>query len=457
MSKTKSGFFCQQCGYESAKWVGKCPSCENWNTFVEEVIVKGNDKKDNNEWKEYNGVGKLKTISINEVSSAEEKRIITNDAEVNRVLGGGIVLGSIVLVAGEPGIGKSTLFLQIGLQLKDVVTLYISGEESEQQIKMRADRVGSKSDSFYLLTETNTQTIFQEIKKLKPQLVIVDSIQTLQSPFVESGPGSVSQIRECAAELQRFAKETNTPVFLIGHITKDGNIAGPKILEHMVDTVLQFEGDRHYAYRIVRTLKNRFGSTSELGIYEMQSMGMRPVSNPSEILLSQHDELLSGIAIAGTMEGLRPLMIEVQALVTNSVYGTPQRTVSGFDTRRIQLLLAVLEKRGGFMFGAKDVFVNIAGGIKVEDPAIELALVCALLSSYEEKPLPSNIVLIGEIGLSGEIRAVNRIDQRIAEAEKLGMDAVIVPKSNAKGLDASKFGIKIKWVNKIEDVYKLIF
>jgi DNA repair protein RadA/Sms len=263
MSKTKSGFFCQQCGYESAKWVGKCPSCENWNTFVEEVIVKGNDKKDNNEWKEYNGVGKLKTISINEVSSAEEKRIITNDAEVNRVLGGGIVLGSIVLVAGEPGIGKSTLFLQIGLQLKDVVTLYISGEESEQQIKMRADRVGSKSDSFYLLTETNTQTIFQEIKKLKPQLVIVDSIQTLQSPFVESGPGSVSQIRECAAELQRFAKETNTPVFLIGHITKDGNIAGPKILEHMVDTVLQFEGDRHYAYRILRTLKKRFGSTAE--------------------------------------------------------------------------------------------------------------------------------------------------------------------------------------------------
>jgi DNA repair protein RadA/Sms len=443
MSKTKSGFFCQQCGYESAKWVGKCPSCENWNTFVEEVIVKGNDKKDNNEWKEYNGVGKLKTISINEVSSAEEKRIITNDAEVNRVLGGGIVLGSIVLVAGEPGIGKSTLFLQIGLQLKDVITLYISGEESEQQIKMRADRVGSKSDSFYLLTETNTQTIFQEIKKLKPQLVIVDSIQTLQSPFVESGPGSVSQIRECAAELQRFAKETNTPVFLIGHITKDGNIAGPKILEHMVDTVLQFEGDRHYAYRILRTLKNRFGSTAELGIYEMTSEGMRAVNNPSEILITQKEEQLSGITIAATMEGMRPLLIEGQALVTQSVYGTPQRTVSGFDLRRLQLLLAVLEKRGGFHFGVKDVFVNIAGGIKVEDPSIDLAIVCALLSSYEDIPVNQHYCFAGEVGLSGEIRAVNRIEQRIAEAEKLGFEKIIVSKYNTKSLNKIKYSIEV--------------
>src|SRR5665647_2262014 len=387
MSKTKTAFFCSNCGQESTKWVGKCPSCNEWNTFVEEVIVRGTEKP-STEWKEYSGLSSgIKTISLQEVTSGEEKRIITKDAELNRVLGGGIVLGSIVLIAGEPGIGKSTLFLQASLQLQNTVILYISGEESEQQIKMRADRLKIKSDTFFLLTETNTQTIFKEIKKLKPQLVIVDSVQTLQSPYVESAPGSVSQIRESAAEFQRFAKETNTPVFLIGHITKDGSIAGPKILEHMVDTVLQFEGDRHYAYRILRTLKNRFGSTSELGIYEMTSEGMRVVSNPSEILITQKEEQLSGIAIAATIEGMRPLLIEGQALVTQSVYGTPQRTVSGFDLRRLQLLLAVLEKRGGFHFGVKDVFVNIAGGLKVEDPSIDLAIVCALLSSFEDVPV----------------------------------------------------------------------
>ena len=386
-------------------------------------------------------------------------------------LGGGIVTGSLVLIAGEPGIGKSTLFLQAALQMQNTLTLYISGEESEQQIKMRADRIKIQNEKFFLLTETNTQTIFQEIKKLKPQLVIVDSIQTLQSPYVESAPGSVSQIRESAAEFQRFAKETNTPVFLIGHITKDGSIAGPKILEHMVDTVLQFEGDRNYAYRILRTLKNRFGSSSELGIYEMTGEGMRQVSNPSEILITQKEEQLSGVAIAATIEGIRPLLIEVQALVTQSVYGTPQRTNSGFDLRRLQLLLAVLEKRGGFHFGVKDVFINIAGGIKVEDPSIDLAVLSALLSSYEDVAMPLHICFAGEVGLSGEIRAVNRIEQRIAEAQKLGFEKIIVskynlsyrlagikdPDKNKSYLPAGRQGIEVVPLGKVEELYQYLF
>jgi len=458
MSKTRSAFFCQHCGYESAKWLGKCPSCNEWNSFVEEVKHKGTDKSaKNDEWENYNGIARPKTIALQDVSSAEEKRIVTEDAELNRVLGGGIVPGSIILVAGEPGIGKSTLFLQNGLMLKKLRTLYISGEESEQQIKMRADRLGLENDRFFLLTETETQTIFKEIKKLKPDVVIVDSVQTLQSPFVESSPGSVSQIRECAAELQRFAKETNTPVFLIGHITKDGAIAGPKILEHMVDTVLQFEGDRHYAYRILRTLKNRFGSTAEIGIYEMTGAGMRPVTNPSEILITQKEDQLSGIAIAATIEGMRPLLIETQALVTQSVYGTPQRTVSGFDLRRLQLLLAVLEKRGGFHFGIKDVFINIAGGIKVEDPSIDLAIVCALLSSYEDVPVPQQVCFAGEVGLSGEIRAVNRIDQRIAEANKLGFEKIIVSKYNAKAVTKESSSIQVIALGKVEELYQYLF
>ena len=457
MSKVKTSFFCQNCGYESVKWVGQCPSCGQWNTFVEELTQK-DSKKNDNSWKDYKDEKRNNlTFSLHEIKTSEEKRLPTSDAELNRVLGGGIVPGSLVLVAGEPGIGKSTLFLQNGLWLKDIPVLYISGEESEQQIKMRADRLGLKNENFFLLTETSTQIIFQEIKKLKPQLVIVDSIQTLQTPFIDSSPGSVSQIRECAAEFQRFAKETNTPVFLIGHITKDGSIAGPKILEHMVDTVLQFEGDRHYAYRILRTLKNRFGSTAELGIYEMTDEGMKAVLNPSEILITQKEDQLSGIAIAATIEGMRPLLIEVQALVTQSVYGTPQRTVSGFDLRRLQLLLAVLEKRGGFHFGMKDVFLNIAGGIKVEDPSIDLAVLCSLLSSYEDVPLPQQICFAGEVGLSGEIRAVNRIEQRIAEAEKLGFEKIIVSKYNQKGLAKQKFNIEVVTMGRVEEVYKYLF
>jgi len=454
MAKIKTSFFCNNCGHESTKWLGKCPSCNEWNTFIEEVIE--NNKTEN--WNSYSDDKKQnKIVALNNVSTVKENRIVTTDAELNRVLGGGIVHGSIILVAGEPGIGKSTLFLQHGLMMKDITILYISGEESEQQIKMRADRLKMTNNNFYLLTETSTQIIFQEIKKLKPQLVIIDSIQTLQSNLIDAGAGSVSQIKECAAEFQRFAKETNTPVFLIGHITKDGNIAGPKILEHMVDTVLQFEGDRHYAYRILRTIKNRFGSTAELGIYEMTGEGMRAVNNPSEILISQRDDQLSGIAIAATIEGMRPLLIEVQALVTQSVYGTPQRTVTGFDLRRLQLLLAVLEKRGGFLFGTKDVFVNIAGGLKIEDPSIDLAVICALLSSYDDTPISHKICFAGEVGLNGEIRAVNRIEQRIAEAEKLGFEKIFVSKFNKKSVNLKLFNIDIIMVSQLHEVYQKIF
>jgi DNA repair protein RadA/Sms len=439
----------------SAKWQGKCSSCNQWNTLVEEVIEK---EKDEQNWKGYSAETTTnKAIALNDVQTKVEKRIVTPDPELNRVLGGGIVGGSIVLVAGEPGIGKSTLFLQIGLMLQNLRVLYISGEESEQQIKMRAERVNIQNDNFYLLTETNTNSIFNEIKKVKPNIVIIDSIQTLQSSLIESSAGSVSQIRECTGEFQRFAKDTNTPVFLIGHITKDGSIAGPKILEHIVDTVLQFEGDRPYAYRILRTLKNRFGSTNEIGIYEMDAGGMKTVANPSEILITQREENLSGTSIAATLEGMRPLLIEVQALVTQSVYGTPQRTVSGFDLRRLQLLLAVLEKRGGFHFGVKDVFVNIAGGLKVEDPSIDLAVICSLLSSYEDVSLPQKICFAGEVGLNGEIRAVNRIEQRIAEAEKLGFDKIIVSKYNKKNYNNSNYKIEIVPFAQVHEVYQYLF
>ncbi|MBS1782781.1 MAG: DNA repair protein RadA [Bacteroidetes bacterium] len=457
MAKVKTAFFCQQCGQETPKWTGKCSSCGAWNSLVEELVQKDDKLKMENMWGDVNQQEHKRAHKIDEVITQDEARFTTPDPELNRVLGGGLVPGSIVLVAGEPGIGKSTLFLQCVMFWKKIVTLYVSGEESAQQIKMRSDRMKAQNGNVFLLNAIDTTTIFQEVKRIKPNLIIIDSIQTLESPYIESAAGSVSQVRECAAELQRFAKVSGIPVVIIGHITKDGSIAGPKILEHMVDTVLQFEGDRHYAYRILRTLKNRFGSTAELGIYEMVSQGMRPVSNPSEILLTQHEEPLSGIAIAATIEGIRPLMMEVQALVSTAVYGTPQRTVSGLDLRRLQLLLAVLEKRGGFQFGAKDVFVNIAGGIKVEDPSIELAVVCALLSSYEDKALPSNICFVGEIGLSGEIRAVHKIDQRIAEAGKLGMDAIFIPKGNLKGLQTNKYSLEIKTVSKVEDVYRMLF
>lgn len=463
MSKVKTAFFCSSCGYESAKWTGKCPACNTWNSFVEEVIHKEVNK--DNEWRELAEVKReTKIIALHQIPKIAQERILSTDEELNRVLGGGIVRGSIVLVAGEPGIGKSTLFLQTGLMMKNIRVLYVSGEESEQQIKMRADRLNITHPEFYLLTETSTQTIFQEIKKIRPELVIIDSIQTLQSNYIDSSPGSISQIRECASELQRFAKESNIPVFIIGHITKDGVVAGPKILEHMVDTVLQFEGDRHYTYRILRTLKNRFGSASELGIYEMTSDGMRAVTNPSELLITQKEDQLSGISIAATIEGIRPLLIEVQALVTQSVYGTPQRTVTGFDLRRLQLLLAVLEKRGGFHFGVKDVFLNIAGGIKVEDPSIDLAVLSALLSSFEDVPLPNHLCFAGEVGLSGEIRAVNRIEQRIMEAEKLGFEKIVVSKYNLGGgrkgeskLNARQFGIEVIEMSRVDELYQYLF
>jgi len=460
VAKTKSAYFCQSCGYESPKWLGKCPACTQWNTFVEEVVQKPNTSVP--DWKPTSSSGNsriAKPSLINEIVYQEEHRTATPDAELNRVLGGGIVPGSLVLIGGEPGIGKSTLMLQLALNLPQLKVLYVSGEESEHQIKMRAERLAPPSGEkgTYILTETSTQNIFKQIELLEPNIVIIDSIQTLHSAHIESTPGSVSQVRECTAELLRFAKETSTPVFLIGHITKDGTIAGPKILEHMVDTVLQFEGDRHHIYRILRAVKNRFGSASELGIYEMRGTGLREVSNPSEILLSQRDEELTGIAISAMLEGARPMLIETQALVSPSAYGTPQRSATGFDTKRMNMLLAVLEKRCGFRLSAKDVFLNIAGGLRVEDPAVDLGIVAAIISSHEDISISSKICFAAEVGLSGEIRAVNRIEQRIAEAEKLGFEEIYISKYNQKGLDLKRFGIKITSVAKIEEVFGSLF
>ncbi len=454
MAKVKSSYFCQNCGYNSPKWQGKCPSCQQWNTFVEEIVQK-EDKKPGT-WKSNSSQKANKPQHIQTISSSNYERMATHDAELDRVLGGGIVPGSLVLIGGEPGIGKSTLMLQLALKSASKV-LYVSGEESETQIKMRAERIDINSDNCYILTETNTQNIFKQIEILEPELLIIDSIQTLQSVYIESAAGSISQVRECTAELMKFAKESSIPVVLIGHITKEGALAGPKVLEHMVDTVLQFEGDRHLAYRLLRTTKNRFGSTSELGIYEMQGHGLREVSNPSEILITQRDMATSGVSIAATQEGNRPLMVEIQALVSNATYGTPQRTSTGFDAKRLNMLLAVLEKRGGFRLGNQDVFLNIAGGIKVEDPAVDLAICMAIVSSYEELPIPENCCFVGEVGLGGEIRAVNRIETRVAEAEKLGFEKVFLSRYNKSALIQENKNIQVIWVSKLNDVLSELF
>lgn len=457
MAKSKVIFFCSSCGASSPKWLGKCPQCGEWNTYQEEVIQKETAAEEKR--RSWAGNGKsepVKAVPLGNIQTGATRRMATPDGELNRVLGGGIVPGSLVLIGGQPGIGKSTLLLQVAVQLPAKV-LYVSGEESEEQIKMRADRLPEGRSECFILTETNTSKILQQAQDLQPQLLIVDSIQTMNSPHLDSAPGGVSQVRECAAELLRFAKETNIPIFLIGHINKEGDIAGPKLLEHIVDCVLQFEGDRHNTYRILRTLKNRFGSTDEMGIYEMRSAGLREVSNPSELLLSQKDEELSGCAVAATMEGLRPMLIETQALVSKSVYGTPQRSATGFDMRRLQMLLAVLEKRCGYYFSMNDVFLNLAGGIRVEDPAIDLAIVAALVSSLLDVSIPSNVCFAGEVGLSGEIRAVSRIEQRIAEADRLGFKEMYISKYNAKGLDYNKFGIRVMTLGKVEELKGALF
>ncbi|MFH0893290.1 MAG: DNA repair protein RadA [Bacteroidota bacterium] len=449
MSKIKTAFFCQNCGVQSPKWLGRCTSCGEWNTFIEEVVKTAGGSK-----KPFQTTSR--TIPVQDISNTEEKRIITGNNEFDRVLGGGIVNGSLVLIGGEPGIGKSTLLLQIALRMPGHKVLYVTGEENEQQLKMRADRIGIKNEQCFILTETSTQDVLQHVTELDPDIVIIDSIQTLSTATVEASPGTVSQIRECAAEMQRFAKTSGTPVILVGHITKDGMIAGPKLLEHMVDTVLQFEGDRNHMYRILRSVKNRFGSTSELGIYEMRSDGLREVENPSEILISQHDEPCSGVTVSASIEGMRPILIETQALVSTAAYGTPQRSATGFDVRRLNMLLAVLEKRCGFRLGVKDVFLNITGGIRVEDPAIDLGIVSAILSSNDDIPIPSKYCFAAEVGLSGEIRPVSKIENRISEAVKLGYEKIFISGYNLKTSEKRNFGIDVVQVKKIEEVYRIL-
>ncbi len=450
MSKARTDFLCQSCGYNSPKWVGKCPSCGEWNTFVEEVVSKPKAALASR-------VSDAKPLprNISEIEHLSEARLISPDAEFNRTVGGGIVPGSVTLIGGEPGIGKSTLLLQLALHWKGLHVLYVSGEESEQQIRMRAERVGIRNSECVILTETSTTLLFKHFKQVRPELIIIDSIQTVYSELIDSTPGSVSQIRECTGEFVRFAKETGTPIILVGHITKDGSIAGPKILEHMVDTVLQFEGDRHYLFRIVRAIKNRFGSTPELGIYEMNNSGLEAVSDPSRILVPDRDEPLSGVSISAMLEGIRPMLIETQALVSSAVYGTPQRSATGFDLRRMNMLLAVLEKRCGFNLGAKDVFLNITGGMKVDDPALDLGVICAMLSSNADLPIPVGSCFAGEVGLSGEIRPVNRIEQRIDEAAKMGMKQIFV--SDRNPINATSKAIRVIQVGKVSEVFAHLF
>ena len=454
MAKDKTVYVCSNCGQDSPKWVGKCPSCGEWNTYVEEIVRKEVANK-----RPTSGIEtpKAKPISLCDIVTSDEPRIDLKDEELNRVLGGGLVPGSLVLIGGEPGIGKSTLVLQTVLRMPDRRILYVSGEESARQLKLRADRIKHTSSDCLIVCETSLEQIYTHIKNIRPELVIIDSIQTISTETIESSPGSIGQVRECSASILKFAKETNTPVILIGHINKEGSIAGPKVLEHIVDTVLQFEGDQHYMYRILRSIKNRFGSTSELGIYEMRQDGLRQVSNPSELLLSLDHDGMSGVAIASAIEGVRPFLIETQALVSSAAYGVPQRSATGFDLRRMNMLLAVLEKRVGFKLGQKDVFLNIAGGLKVNDPAIDLSVISAILSSNMDTEIEREVCLAGEVGLSGEIRPINRIEQRIGEAEKLGFKRMILPKHNLQGLDKKKINIELVPVRKVEEAFRCLF
>jgi len=454
MAKLKSVYFCSSCGYESPKWMGKCPACGEWSTFVEELVRKdaASKQEDTRSFREVRSV----PMTLGEIRADELPRIDMNDGELNRVLGGGLVPASVVLIGGEPGIGKSTLVLQTILKLNGLKSLYVSGEESAGQLKLRADRIGIQNENCLIVCETNLDEIFKHVKKVSPELLIIDSVQTIYSEALESSPGSIAQVRECAALLLKFAKQSGTPVLLIGHITKEGSIAGPKILEHMVDTVLQFEGDQHYMYRILRGVKNRFGSTAELAIYEMNQSGLREVSNPSELLLTQNHDGLSGVAIAAAVEGVRPFLIETQALVSTAAYGTPQRSATGFDIRRMNMLLAVLEKRAGFKLTQKDVFLNIAGGLRVSDPGMDLAVISAVLSSSLDMTIENNTSLCGEVGLSGEIRPVHRIEQRIQEAEKLGFSRILIPFNNLKGFN-KKVKIDIQQVKRVSDAFRLLF